>query len=279
MVAESKTRRVDELASQLSEYPVVALVDVEGIPADTLQTMRDKLRSSARIVMTKKRLMRRVFAKLEGSRTGISGLEEHYRGMPAFLLTKENPFRIASLLRKSRTPAAAKAGQIAPRDIVVPAGPTPFAPGPILSELGSVGIKAGVEAGKVAVKQDSTLVREGEPVPAKVADVLARLEIKPMEVGLTMTAAFEDGVIFKRGVLEVDEAFYLDELRASAFESFAIALVQGIMTADTAIPILGKAARDAFALALATDILTEETTPLVIARAERQAQHIHALTH
>lgn len=279
MVAESKTRKVDELASQLAEYPVVALVDVEGIPADTLQTMRDKLRSSAKIVMTKKRLMKRVFAKLEGAKGGISGLEEHYRGMPAFLLTKENPFRIASLLRKSRTPAPAKAGQIAPRDIVVPAGPTPFAPGPILSELGSVGIKAGVEGGKVAVKQDSTLVKEGEPVPAKVADVLSRLDIKPMEVGLTMTAAFEDGVIFKRSVLEVDETVYLDQLRAAAFESLAVALAQGIMTPETTLLLIGKAACDAFALAVATDVLTKETTPLVLAKAERQAQHIHALTH
>ena len=277
MVAESKKQLVSKLVEQLKAYPVIAIVDVEGIPADTLSTMREKLRSEATIVMTKKRLMHRVFEALEETNSGIAALEEHYRGMPALLLTKENPFRIASLLRKSRTPAPAKAGQIAPSDIIVPKGPTPFAPGPILSELGSIGIKAGVEQGKVAVKEDALVVKEGEPVPAKVADVLSRLEIKPMEVGLTMTAAFEGGVLFKRNVLEVDETVYIAQLEAAAFESFAVALMQGIMTPETVVPVLAKAARESFALAYGVDILTEETTPLILTKAERQAQHLQTM--
>lgn len=277
MVADSKKQKVDELAAQLSGYPVIAMVDVEGIPADTLQTMRENLRGTATIVMTKKRLMNLVFEKLEVKMPRIAQLEEHYQGMPAILLTKENPFRIASRLRKSRTPAAARAGQIAPRDIVVPKGPTPFAPGPILSELGSIGIKAGVEGGKVAVKDDTVVVKEGQPVPAKVADVLSRLEIKPMEVGLAMTAAYEDGIVFKRSVLEVDETVYIEQLNAAAFESFAVALAQGIFTSETVLPLITKAARESFALAIGQDILTEESTPLIIAKAARQAHHINTL--
>lgn len=277
MVAESKKKLVSKLSEQLKSYSVIAIVDVEGIPADTLTQMRDKLRGQATIVMTKKRLMRLVFKELEGSNKGISSLEEHYSGMPAFLLTKENPFRIASLLRKSRTPAPAKAGQVAPRDIVVPKGPTPFAPGPILSELGSVGIKAGVEQGKVAVKEDAVVVKEGEVIGRKIADVLSRLDIKPMEVGLAMTAAFEDGVLFKRSVLEVDETVYISQLEAAAFESFAVALAQGIMTQETVVPVITKAARESFALAVSCDILTEQTTPLILSKAERQAHHIQLM--
>jgi large subunit ribosomal protein L10 len=277
MVAESKKRLVETLAKDLDSYPVIAIVDVEGIPADTLSTMRERLRGEATIVMTKKRLMNRVFERLESSRSGIMRLSEHYRGMPALLVTKQNPFRIASLLRKSRTPAPAKAGQIAPRDIIVPKGPTPFAPGPILSELGSIGIKAGVEQGKVAVKEDALVVKEGEPVPRKVADVLARLEIRPMEVGLTMMAAFEDGVLFARSVLEVDESVYIEDLSAAAFESFAVALAQGIMNHDTVVPILHRAARESFVLAHSQDILTEHTTPLILSKAERHAQHLQTM--
>jgi large subunit ribosomal protein L10 len=277
MASAAKQQLVERLSAQLMEYPVIAIVDVEGIPADTLATMREKLRGEALIVMTKKRLMHLVFSKLEKSHSGISGLEDHYRGMPALLLTKENPFRIASRLRKSRTPAAAKAGQIAPKDIIVPKGPTPFAPGPILSELGSIGIKAGVEQGKVAVKEDALVVKEGQPVPRKVADILARLEIRPMEIGLAMTAAFEDGVLFKRSVLEVDETVYITQLERAAFESFAVALAQGIMTRETVVPILVKAARESFALAVAQDILNEETTPLILSKVERAAHHIQLM--
>jgi large subunit ribosomal protein L10 len=162
----------------IRDYPVVGLLDVEGIPASTLREMRDKLRSHATIIMTKKRLMRIIFSDLENERPGIKGLDSHFVGMPALILTKENPFKIASLLRKSRTPAHARGGQIAPKDIVIPKGPTAFPPGPIISELGAIGLKTGVEGGKVAVKEDSVVAREGEPIKQKVADVLDKIRHK-----------------------------------------------------------------------------------------------------
>jgi len=65
--------------------------------------------------------------------------------MPALLFTKENPFKLYNKLQKSKSSAPAKAGQTAPSEIVVPKGPTPFAPGPIIGELGALGIKTAVE--------------------------------------------------------------------------------------------------------------------------------------
>src|SRR3989338_2085586 len=114
--------------------------------------------------------------------------------MPALLLKKENPFSLYKILKKSKSSASAKAGQIAPRDIIVPAGPTPFTPGPVISEFAALGIKAGVEGGKVAVKQDTTACKEGKPINAPLASMLARLGIEPMEIGLNLVAVFENGV-------------------------------------------------------------------------------------
>jgi large subunit ribosomal protein L10 len=213
---------------------------------------------------------------MEKERENISGLDSHFQGMPALLLTKENPFKIASILKKSRTPANAKAGQIAPRDIVIPAGPTPFAPGPIISELGGIGIKTGVEGGKVAVKADSTVAKKGDEISQKVADVLSRLDIKPMELGLTMTAAYEDGIIYTRDILEVDESVYEEQLKSAAFEAFAVALHHGVMNETTIMPQLQKAARDALMLALHEDILTDDTIKQILAKAEGQAGHLQS---
>ena len=49
------------------------------------------------------------------------------------------------------TPAPAKEGQLAPFDIVVPKGPTPFGPGPIIGELQKIGLPAAIEAGKIGI--------------------------------------------------------------------------------------------------------------------------------
>src|SRR3989338_1052307 len=113
--------------------------------------------------------------------------------MPALLLKKENPFSLYKILKKSKSSASAKAGQIAPRDLIVPAGPTPFTPGPVISELAAVGIKAGVEGGKVAVKVDSMIAKKGETIKPAVASMLTRLSILPMEIGLNLTAVYENG--------------------------------------------------------------------------------------
>ncbi len=273
-VSQRKKIIVDELTNLAKKYNVVALLDMEGMPANTLQEMREKLRKHAKIVMSKKRLMKIVFKNVESEKKGITKLEEHFRGMPALLFTEENPFRIASILKKSRTPAHAKAGQIAPDDIVVKAGPTSFPPGPIISELGSIGLKTGVEGGKVAIKEDKVVVKKGEVIPPKVAEVLTRLDIKPVELGLTMTAAYENGIIYTQDVLEVDEQHYIDLLKQAALESFAVALTQGIITEETVKPILEKAAREAFMLAVFEDIVTEDTAKFILAKAETQASNV-----
>ncbi len=275
-VSQRKKEIVKNLIALSKKYPVVALLDMESMPANTLQEMREKLREHARIVMSKKRLMKIVFENLESEKKGIVALEEYFRGMPALLFTEENPFKIASILKKSRTPAYAKAGQIAPDDIVVKAGPTSFPPGPIISELGSIGLKTGVEAGKVAIKEDKVVVKKGEVILAKVAEVLARLDIKPVELGLTMTAAYENGVVYNQDVLEVDEQYYIDLLKEAAFESFAVALHKGIITEETIKPLVDKAAKDAFLLAVHENILNNYTAKFVLVKAESQASNVKA---
>ena len=47
---------------------------------------------------------------------------------------------------------------------MIPAGPTPFAPGPIIGELGMLKIKAGIEAGKVVIKEDAHVAKKGDVI-------------------------------------------------------------------------------------------------------------------
>ena len=73
----------------------------------------------------------------------------HLKGMPALIFTKENPFSLFKTLKKSKTNAPAKANQTAPFDLIVPKGPTSFAPGPVIGELAILGIKSGVEINEI----------------------------------------------------------------------------------------------------------------------------------
>ncbi|MAG78039.1 50S ribosomal protein L10, partial [archaeon] len=202
-VSKSKKNVVKELQDLAKQYPIVGIVDMENLPARQLQRMRSSLKGKVVIRMTKGRLMRVTFDSLKDT-PGMEDLKEKIRGMPALIFTKENPFKLYKMLQKSKSPAPAKAGQTAPKDIIVPAGKTPFAPGPVIGELGQLGIKAGIEDGKVAIKEDKLLVKEGDTISAKQAEILTRLSIEPMEVGLNIISVLEAGTLFERKTLDID---------------------------------------------------------------------------
>src|SRR3989338_4447040 len=154
-VAEYKKKIVADLVRQLVSSPIIGAVDMENLPAPQLQKMRAQLRGKVSFAMTKRRLMKIAIAQAKEKKKGVEEIEKYLKGMPALIFTNENPFKLYRMLEKNKSPAPAKAGQTAPRDIIVPAGPTSFAPGPIIGELGQIGIRTGVEGGKVSVKSDS----------------------------------------------------------------------------------------------------------------------------
>ncbi|MDD5087143.1 MAG: 50S ribosomal protein L10 [Candidatus Nanoarchaeia archaeon] len=269
-VSEQKKKTVNEFQKLVDSYPVIGLVDMENLPAPQLQKMRLQLRDTAVIKMTKTRLMKIVFENSKEKKKGIENLNDHLKGMPALIFTKHDPFKLAKILKKSRSNAPAKAGQTAPRDIVVTAGPTSFSPGPIISELASAGIKTGIENGKIAIKQDAVVVKEGEVVNAQMAGVLSRLGVQPMEIGLNLVAVYDNGTIFKRDVLEIDEDEFMDKIKQAYSSSITIALELSFLTDATTEIMIAKAFNNAKAVALAQNIITDETKEQIIAKANNE---------
>src|SRR3989338_3106221 len=200
-VAKYKKDTAEKIVELINSYPIIGAVNMENLPGQQLQTLRAKLRKDAVLLMTKRRIMKIAIEQAKSQKEGIEELEQHLSGMPALLFTKESPFKLSRMLQKNKSPAPAKAGQTAPRDITVNKGPTSFAPGPIIGELASVGIKSGVEGGKIAIKEDSIIVRKGDKIKPKVAEILTRLGIMPMEVGLDLVAIYENGTIYSKDVL------------------------------------------------------------------------------
>tara|TARA_Y100000310_G_scaffold335162_1_gene416526 strand:+ start:1713 stop:2570 length:858 start_codon:yes stop_codon:yes gene_type:complete len=268
-VSDKKKKIVKELVQLIDEYPIIGLVDMENLPSPQLQKMKRQLKGQVIVRMAKARLIKIAFDK--SKKEDISKVTERIRGMPALLFTKDNPFKLFKTLQASKSSAPAKAGQTAPTDVVIPEGKTPFAPGPIIGELGQLGIKTGVEEGKVAVKVAKTVVKEGEQFDAKTAEILTRLNILPMEVGLNIVTVYEDGTLFDRKTLDIDEEAYVADLQRLHNEAMNLAVKIGYASKDTIKHLILKAHRDATALADGKDILTSENVGRVLAKAEAQA--------
>lgn len=269
-VAQYKKDTVADFVKLMRDYPIVAAVNMENMPAPQLQKMRATLRATVVLRMTKRRLIKLAIDQVKNEKKGIELLLPYLKGMPAILFTKDNPFKLYRILSKNKSNAPAKAGQTAPKDIIVKAGPTPFAPGPVIGELGAVGIKTGVEGGKVVIKADSLVVKEGQVIKANAAAILARLGVEPMEVGLDLVAAYENGLIFGKDVMGVDEETYKANLLQAHTWAFNLAVEAGIMNKDTTEFMIQKAFKDSKAVAKEAKFMADAVAEEIVGEAEMQ---------
>ena len=269
-VATWKKDLVSELVQDMREAPVVAVVDMENIPGQQIQSMRAGLRAHAKVKMTKNKLMRLAIEEASADKPGLDALKDSVDGQCAIVTTDMSPFKLFAQLKKTMTPAPAQPGQLAPIDIVVPKGPTPFGPGPIIGELQKIGLPAAIEGGKIVIKKDTPLVKQGEPVPANVAAMLPKLEILPMVVGLDLRAAYEDGTVYHKDVLDIPEDYYANMFATAAHNALALGVEIAFPTKMTMAPLIAKAFRETVAVSVAAAIPNEASIKTLIAKADAQ---------
>jgi len=267
-VAEWKKEEVKELKDLIESHPVVGMADLSDIPAPQLQKMRQSLRGSAKLKMSRKTLMD--LALNDSGKTKVEALSNHMDGQPALIFTEMNPFKLYKILESSKTPAPARAGSIALDDIVVPKGDTGFMPGPILGELQKIGIPAKIEKGKIVITEDKTIVAEGEEISRDVASMLTRLDIYPMEVGIDLKAAYEDETIYTSDILTIDDEQTLSDIQKAYTQAINLSVNAVVFNSASTPALISKAAGEALNLAFNAEVLTSKTTDLLLAKAYSQ---------
>jgi len=268
-VSKWKHEELEELTNIITNHSIIGIVEIGSIPAPQMQQMRRNLREKLVIRSSKNTLISRALDNTVGNHKQIDELKTLIHGQTAIIATDMNPFKLYGSLKATRTKAPAKGGETATDDIIVKAGDTPFKPGPIVGELQKVGIPAAIEGGKVIIKKDKVIVKKGEKIPRDVAQMLARLEIFPLDIGITMHGAYEDGLIYKSDVLDIDIDAYMGQMQKAIHSSYVLALEAAWVTKQTIIPLIVKAHRSAITLAMEQGILTKDTAPLILGKAHR----------
>ena len=270
-IAPWKKDRDGELTDVLNSDGVVGSVDVGGVPASNMLDMRSNLRDSMKITMAKKTLIRLAW---ENSGRSNEDLETLMEGavQPCIVQSENlNPFELFIELEKTRQGRAAKEGELAPMDIIVEKGPTTFGPGPIVGEFNAVGIPAKIDKGKVAIQKTTTVVEKGEPISADLGIMLAKLDINPIEIGIILTGAIEEGFFFPASALNID----LDQVRTDIITAtsgaFNLACNMRWVSEQTMPTLLSKASGEALSVAVEAGVTNETTAPLFISRANARA--------
>ncbi len=269
-VAGWKKEAVTKLATRMGGSKVVGIINVTGVPAPAFQTMRTNLRDSAQIMMLKNSLLKRALQRATEEKKGIDKLVESVDGQCAVVMSDLNPFKLFKQLDATKTKMPARGGEIAPDDIEIKAGDTPFKPGPIVGDLQKAGLPAAIEQGKVVIKRDKLLVKKGDAISRDVALVLSKLEIHPITVGLDLRVAYEDGMVFAKDVLQVDDAEYMSRLQSAVVGALNLSVFVVFPTRDSIRLLLSNAYTDSLNLAVNSGVTNKETVKLMLAKARSQ---------
>lgn len=266
-VAEWKKETVQDLRGIITGNKTVAIVRIDRIPGAQLQSIRSKLRGDVQLMVAKKTLIKLAIEGSKEEKKGIEGLTSLIEGQAALIGTNMNPFKLFKLLASNIQPMPAKGGETAPHDIVIKAGETSFPPGPIVGELGKVGIPASIDKGKVMIKKDATPVKKGAVISKELAQVLTKLEVFPFTAGITVDGAYEDGLLYRSKDLDIDLDAYRNNLTAGIQSAFNLAVFTAYATPFTAVPIIQKARMQALSLAVFAGIVNKDSANLILSKA------------
>src|SRR3989344_2323162 len=251
-VHDWKKDEVKDILNLCKSYPIWGIVNLENLPARLYQKIRKQLRGTVEMKMTRKDFMIKAIESIKPK--NYERLLENLKGVPALIFTKEDPFKLFKLLDKNKIFAAAKAGEISPIDIVIDSGPTPFAPGPMIGELGALGLKTEVKEGKIGIRESKVLVPAGKEINAKIASLLPKFGIEPVQVGLNLTLTYNNGEILTAEVLGVKEEVYIANIQLAFTESINLAVFSGYMTKESVEIMVKKAQVEALSIDKAGDV-------------------------
>jgi len=264
MYSSRNVETLKKLVDLIQNSKAVGIIKLEPIKGSVVQDMRASLRNDGNtLVIAKNTLMRLAIEK-----ANISGTEQllpYIKGSCAFLFSNGSAFAVAKFLQENKFPAPARAGQVAPVNVVIEKMNTGVGPGSFINELNSVGLPTRIERGTIAISETTTVLKAGEVVSRGLTSILQRLGITPFEVGLTLEVVVQDGQFLDKEALLTDWAGYI---AAAHQQALNLAFEIGYVTEETTLPLLTKAHRQALSLAVESGYVTEDNADYVLGAAQ-----------
>ena len=136
--------------------------------------------------MGKNTMVRRALKGMINERPELEKLLSFVRGNIGFVFTNSDLKEIREKIISNRVAAPARAGAIAPVDVIVPGGNTGMEPGKT-SFFQALGIPTKIARGTIEIVSDVKLVTSGTKVGPSEATLLNMLGISPFTYGMVLS--------------------------------------------------------------------------------------------
>ncbi len=267
-----KTQLYQQIQEIPKKYKVLGLVRMEKVRASQILPLRKKLQDDVEFIAIKDKVAKKALEKVDIP--GIKDIIKQLTGQCLFMLTNMSPFKLNVLLAKNKVMLAARGGDIASVDVVVPAKNTGVAPGPMLTDFKEAKIPTKIDQGTIWITKDTIPVKKGEVISDKLAALLGKLDIKPVEAGIALESALEEGVTYGKEELVIDVEKIRDEFAQAHQEAISLSIEAAYVTPENVEAILAKAAQGARSVSIESGFLTDETKEQILQKADAQAKSV-----
>jgi large subunit ribosomal protein L10 len=261
------------LQKLIKQYDVIALSKITKVRATQLMMIRKKFRDDIKILIIKNKVAQRALEKVNDI-AGLAKLSKVLEGQCALMFTNTSPFKLNLLLSQNKVFLPAKGGDIATKDIIITSGNTGITPGPVLSEFKEANVPTKIEQGNIWVTKDTVAANSGAVISQKLASLLSKLNIKPVEAGIAINCAITEGLFFDEKDLKIDLMEYSNELKASFLSAIAVSLKAAYPTSETSSLLVSEAHTNANILAAESGYLSTDTANFVLLKAQTKARSL-----
>ncbi len=272
--SKKREESAEKLSKQIPRYKTIALAEVSGFPSDNFEQAKKAFRDKADFIYINKVVIYNALKKTSQELADKVYLTK----MPVLVLSNLDAFELARIATENKAYAKLKEGEKAPEDIILPSGPTPFPPGPMLSQFSSIGVKTKNEGGKISIIADTTVVKKGDAVSDKIATILSSMEIRPKELMLSINYALNDKILFSKEILYKEPGEYLNELAIAFKSSLSLSVTRGILNRYSIKPLIKKIYIGVRFLSVDRNIVSKSTIKDILAKAAVQAGALTKVT-
>ena len=270
MYKQSKIDTINAVEKLLKTHKTIAFCSLFKVRGAQLMSLRKSFKDEMRI-----RVVRNTLTKLAIEKSQIKNSKDLSNGVSkqqALIFTDMNPFQLFLLLEKGKIDLAAREGDVATDDIVIPAGNTGMQPGPDLSIFKEFNIATRINVGSIFVNNDTVAAKKGDVLSANLASLLSKLSIKPIKAGISITLAYMDGLLYNSDDVAINLTDYMNDISNSYQSALNLAVNQEYFTKETVPLLLADAFNKSKNLSIESEYLTKDNASFILAKKQLEAQ-------
>jgi len=246
-----------KLEKAFQEYKNILIISVDFVGSKQMQDVRLAIRGKGEIIMGKNTIIRKVIRDNSDKNPSLLNLLPMIKGNMGFIFSNGDLAAMRKQVMEFKMPAAAKAGVLAPVDVVIPPGPTGLDPGQT-SFFQTLNVATKIVKGTIEITGEVRLCFQGEKVTASAVALLSKLGMKPFEYGIKVNTIYENGDVYDAAVLDLNQDDLVTKFAGAVARVAAISYEIGEINATTVPHGIGKAFNALVAIAMGTDYEFEE---------------------